>query len=403
MWGLLPESRRRVLRHAHECPACRKVLESGGEGEVGRPLPRIQPNYERILDRVLRSLEPRIRQAEREQAEAPALLAELVRHLPSRREMLIRNARRFRSFSLCLRLLDQSREVSPDDPRGGEEWALLTLRLIDLLKPEFYGRGLLDDVRARAWTFLANARRIAGDLLGAERAFEWAEKYLRQGTRDRLERAQLLVCKASLRRLQRRFEESERLLRRALSIWLSAGESRRAVEAMLTWSVIYKEYDEPERGIRLLREASGLPAALSDPHLALAIHHNMALFLIHAGKFLEAEGMLLHNHDVYDRLRARGARQWAEGLLARELGRMSEAEARFRGLREMYLKQGKTYETAAVNIELALVCLSTGQVSDAEDLAREALAVFIGLGLERDAFAAYLLAQRAGARAIPRP
>lgn len=399
MWGLLPESRRRVLRHAHECAACRETLEAEGAWTAW-PFPKVGQAYDRLLDKVLHSLAPRIRQANRERSEAPALLAELARQPPGRREMLVRNTRRFRSFSLCLLLLDRSRDVSPDDPQGGEGWALLALHLTDFLDAEVYGHGLIEDVRARAWSFLANTRRIAGDLIGAERAFARAEKHLRMGTRDHLERAQVLVHKATLRRAQRRFGDAERLLRRALSIWLWAGESQRAVEAMLTWSTVYAEHFEPERAIRLLREASGLPAALSDPHLALLLHHNLAMCLIQAGKFLEAQGVLLHNRDLYDRFQIPGVglcRQWAEALLAKGLGRMAEAEVLFTDLRTMFLKQGRTFDAAQVTMELALVFLATGQAIEAEDLAHEALTVFVAQGVELEALAAFLLAHRAGA------
>ena len=404
MWGLLPESRRRVLRHAHECASCRAVLEAAEEPGAAWPFPAIALGYDRVLDRVLCGLAPQIRQANRERSEAPALMAELVSQSPGRREMLVRNSRRFRSFSLCLLLLDRSREVSPDDPRGGEGWALLALHLADFLDAEVYGHGLIEDVHARAWSFLANTRRIAGDLLGAERAFARAEEHLRQGTRDRLERAQVLVLKATLRSVQCHFAEAERLLRRALSIWLWAGESRRAVEAMLTWAVVYGDLGKPERAIRLLREASGLPAALSEPHLALRIHHNLAIFLINAGKFLEAEGVLLHNRRLYDGIHVPGGdlcRQWAEALLARGLGRMAEAETLFTELRSMFLDQGRMHDAAEVTMELALVFLATGRTAETEDLAHEALAVFAALGVEREALAAFLLAHQAGATPPP--
>lgn len=368
------------------------------------PFPRIGQAYDRILDQVLCDLAPRIRQANRERAEAPALLAELVRQAPGQREMLVRNARRFRSFSLCLLLLDRSREVSPNDPRGGEGWALLALHLTDFLEPAVYGSGLIDDIRARSWTLLANTRRISGDHFGAERAFARAEEHLRRGTRDHLERAHTLVLKAILRRAQRRFHEAERLLRRALSIWLSAGESHRAVEAMVAWSLVYTELGEPERGIRLLREACEIPAAVSDPRLSLAIHHNLAVCLIDAGKLLEAQGVLLHNHDLYERLQMQGTeirRQWIEGQLAGELGRTAEAEALLSEVRDGFLEQGIAYDAAIVTLDLAVVLLRAGRAAEAEDLAREALAVFAELRAEREALAAYLLTRWAGAPPPP--
>ena len=395
MWGLLPDARRRALRHAHECAACRRALEEE-DGAAVWPFSLVGLQYDRVLDRVLRDLAPHIRLANRERSEAPALLEELQRHTPLRREMLVRNARRFRSFSLCLQLLDRSREVSPEDPRGGEEWALLALRLTDFLDARVYGPRLIEDLRGRSWSCLANARRISGDLLGAEDAFARAEEHLRRGTRDRLERAHTLVLKSFLRRAQRQFHDSERLLRRALSIWLWAGESRRAVEAMLSWSLVHNEHGEPERAIHLLREASGLPAALSDPYLAFAIHYNLAVCLLDAGKLLEAEGVLLYNRGLCRQYPGTELRcQWTEGQLAGAFGRSAEAEAIFLKVREGFLQQGILYEAAQVTLDLAIVCLRTSRSTEAKDLAREAFEVFATLRVEREALAAFMLTRQA--------
>lgn len=404
IWGLLPDARRRALRHAHECPACRRALEEEEGPGTAWPFPRIGLHYDQVLDRVLCDLAPHIRLANRERSEAPALLAELQSQAPGRREMLVRNARRFRSFSLCLLLLDQSREVSPGDPRSGEGWALLALHLTDFLDPRVYGTGLIENLRGRSWSLLANTRRISGDLLGAERAFARAEEHLRRGTRDHLERAHTLVLKATLRRVQNRFSEAERLLRRALSIWLWAGESRRAVEAMLTWSLVYKEHGEPDRAIRLLREASGLPAALSDPYLALTIHHNLAVCLLDAGKLLEAEGVLLYNRKLCRDAHFPGTElrsQWAEGQLARELGRSAEAEALLIAVRDGFLEQGMPCDAACVTLDLALLRLRTGRTAESADLADEARTMFVALRVEREALAAFLLARRAEATSPP--
>lgn len=392
LMGRLPEARRRALRHAWECPACRAVLE-GVRAEASPP--NIQPDYGQIIEDVLRDFGPRLRQAEWERSAAPALLAELVGHEPGRRLMLIRNARRFRSLSLCVLLLDRCREVSPEDPRSGEEWAGLALRLTDLLDPEVYGAGLIEDLRARGWALVANARRIAGDFMDAEQAFAQAEVHLRSGTRDPLERAHTLVFKAVLRRGQRRFEEAERLLRRTLSICLWAGDSRRSVEAMLTLSLVFRESGEPERAIRLLRDACELPSTATDVRLRLAIHHNLASCLIDAGKFLEAEGVLLHNRDLYDQMPGADLRRrWTEAQLARELGRTEEAEVLLTGVRDSFLEQGMPHDAALATLDMALLWSQTGRMSEAVEPARAALRMLSAIGVERDALAAFLLLQR---------
>lgn len=392
LMGRLPEARRRALRHAWECPSCRAVLEGTRVEPVS---PNIQPDYGQIIEDVLRDLGPRMRQAERERSEAPALLAELTSHEPGRRLMLIRNARRFRSLSLCVLLLDRCREVSIEDPRSGEEWAGLGLRLTDLLDLDLYGRGMIEDFRARGWALVANARRISGDFMDAEQAFAQAEVHLRRGTRDPMERAHLLVFKAVLRRGQRRFAEAERLLRRTLSICLWAGDSRRSVEAMLTLSLVFRESGEPERAIRLLRDACEIPSAATDARLRLAIHHNLASCLIDAGKFLEAEGVLLHNRDLYDQMPGADVRRrWTEAQLARELGRTEEAEVLLTGVRDSFLEHGLTHDAALVTLDMALLCWQTGRMAEAVEPARAALRMLSAIGVERDALAAFLLLQR---------
>jgi tetratricopeptide (TPR) repeat protein len=397
LMGRLPEARRRALRHAWECPACRAVLE-GARMEASPP--NIQSDYGQIIEDVLRDFGPRMRQAERERSMSPALLAELVGHEPGRRLMLIRNARRFRNLSLCSLLLDRCRELSPYDPRDGEEWAALALRLTDLLDPEIYGPGLVEDFRARGWAQVANARRIAGDFMESEHAFAHAQIHLRRGTRDPLERAQTLILKSVLRREQGRFQEAERLLRRTLSICLWAGDSRRSVETMITLSLVYREVGGPERAIRLLREACELPLAASDARLRLTIHHNLAMCLVDAGKFLDAEGVLLHNRELYDRLKTPWTdlhRNWIEAILARELGRTEQAEILLIRVRDSSVEHGRTADAALATLEMALLYSQAGRAAEAAEPARTALGMFSALGVPRDALAAFILLHRAGA------
>jgi tetratricopeptide (TPR) repeat protein len=397
LMGRLPEARRRALRHAWECPSCRAVLEGVRVEPVS---PNIQPDYGKIIEDVLRDFGPRMRHAERERAEAPALLAELLRHEPGRRLMLIRNARRFRSLSLCALLFERCREKSPHNPGKGEEWAALALRLTDLLDPQVYGIGLIEDFRARGWALVANARRIAGDFLESEQAFTRAEIHLRRGTRDYLEKANTLIFKAVLRKRQGRFQDAARLLRRALSVCLAAGDSRRAVETLLTLSLVYQEWGAPERAIRLLRDACELPLASSDARLRLTMHHNLAVCLVDAGKFLEAEGVLLHNRELYDRLEIPGTdlrRNWIEAALARELGRTEQAETLLTRVRDSFLEHGMASDAASATLEMALLYAQAGRAAEAAEPARAALGMFSALGVPRDALAAFILLHRAGA------
>ena len=279
--GRLPGARRAILSHAMECPRCRALLDQRRKG-AGEAPPEEAParrssgvDYDDILERVLHRIQPRVCAAERDRVEAPALFAELMRHPPERMEILVRNSDRFRNFSLCELLLNASREESPRTPDRAERLAHLALLIVERLDPQRLGAEPLEDARARCWALIGNARRAASDLHGAEQAFQQADAHLRRGTRDRMERALGLALKASLRRADRRFSEAVRLLRRALSVWLAAGETRRAVEAMLVWALIRKESGEPERAIRILGEARAL-CGPDDPLLNLSLRHNLA-------------------------------------------------------------------------------------------------------------------------------
>ncbi|HEX9944422.1 MAG TPA: hypothetical protein VGG03_20625 [Thermoanaerobaculia bacterium] len=171
--------------------------------------------YGPVIDSVLAAFRPRILAAARERAEAPFLLSELLRQAPERRELLVRNSRRFLSFALCGLLLERSCQESAAAPRQGERLAALALVVADSLDPAWYGDRLLADARARCCALIADARRVAGDLPGAEEALQAAESHLRQGMGDPLERARLLAFKAALLRAQRRSGEAASLFRRA--------------------------------------------------------------------------------------------------------------------------------------------------------------------------------------------
>ncbi len=162
-----------------------------------------ETEYGRTIDGVLAAIRPQMQAAEREWAEAPFLLSELLQQTPAHREMLVRNSRRFRNLALCGLLLERGHGISVASPRRGERLARLSLTLIGSLDAEWYGDWALADARAQCWMLIGNARRLAADLRGAEDALRTAEAYLHQGTGDRWDRARLLAYRTVLRRARR--------------------------------------------------------------------------------------------------------------------------------------------------------------------------------------------------------
>jgi len=265
---LLPGDQGRLLRHIQGCPSCRRKLEEGrptrqGEGKVlsWRPSETVAS---RAVDGVLEGFRSRAQAVARERAEASALLAELLGHREERREILVRNSRRFRSLALCGLLLHRSHEVSVDDPGQGERLASLALRLAGFLDEGWYGERVLADTRGRCWSLIGNARRIADNLPGAEEALLQAEDDLDRGTGDLTEKAQLLVYKAFLRQAQHRLDEAAALFRRTVSIFLSAGDPLQAAGSIVELAIVEQDRGEPERAIQILARANTLMALAVD-------------------------------------------------------------------------------------------------------------------------------------------
>jgi tetratricopeptide (TPR) repeat protein len=200
-----------------------------------------EPGYPHAVAGVLAAFRPRFHAAQQEMAAAPGLLDDLLQHGPERREMLARNSRRFRSLALCGLLLDQGSCGAADHPEESQRLAALCLVLADALDGEWYGERWLDDTRSRCWSLLSDSRGAMGDLKGAEEALWRAEAHLQRGTHDPLERAYWLACKARLRRAQHRFRESAELFRRALPVFLWAGEALLAAESALELTRLEKK------------------------------------------------------------------------------------------------------------------------------------------------------------------
>jgi hypothetical protein len=183
-------------------------------------------DYGAAFARVARLTLDREQALSRERAEAPRLAARLLAQPAPRRQLLLENSRRFATWGLFQWLVTESLEGSPAEEK--ETVARVALAVSLRLDVPYYGARRIEDLRARAWVSIGQARRLAGDGLGARRAGDAAYFHLLQGTGEPLERALFLELKAAL--LIDAGEETAALplLERAATIYTQAGESRRA-------------------------------------------------------------------------------------------------------------------------------------------------------------------------------
>jgi tetratricopeptide (TPR) repeat protein len=240
----------------------------------------------------------------------------------------VSNSRRFQTWGLCELLIAKGKEETYTDARHGEELLHLAAAVSAHLAPTSYGREFVEDLRARCWGAIANARRCQRDLTASEEAFEEAFARLRRGTEDPLEKASLFHLQASLRRDQQRAGESLSLSRRAMAVFQRLGQTQAIARVLITSSIVHAESGDLSRSVQDLHQSRQMIEPAREPRLALTAANNLAADLAAAGRHLEARRVLLQARSLYARFpEFENHHLWVEGLVAGALGRRVEAEA----------------------------------------------------------------------------
>jgi tetratricopeptide (TPR) repeat protein len=378
------------------CPSCREV---GGwllELHQAKALPPVFG----LIDAVLA----------RSRAEAPQLLDELTSIDPQARLASLYTEPRFVSWGLCELLVRESRRRAPEKASDALHLADLAVHVSDLLP----GAALFEEpwvyqLRALAWAGLGNARRVQGDLAGAERSFEMSESWWTAGTGSAGDalgyEPVLLVLKAPLRTVQRRFPEALKLLDQAVALYLDGQPEHRdphlAGRALISKSAVLIEMGSSESAIQALKKANGWIDPERDLRLVLCVRHNLVDNLSKMGRHAEAADLLpdlrvlaATQGSTLDRLRL----TWVEGRIAAGLGDLAQARRLITDVRQAFLAERNAYDAALATLDLVVVDLEEGRTAEVQALADEMVTVFQDLDVTREALAALLLFQEAARR-----
>ncbi|MBV8199917.1 MAG: tetratricopeptide repeat protein [Acidobacteria bacterium] len=397
--------------------------------------------YDTVLDRVFSRVTLEEASLDAARRRAGALFEELMHHPPARQLMLVQNSSRFRDPMLCERLLAASHEEGFNDPARSQQLARVAVAVVErvaeqtapaqpaqptqlarltqptrptqptqkvqlaqLVPSAELARGaaagaatpdLLAGLRARSWAQLGNALRVCSDHEGAAAAFRSAEALLSAHPRLGLvDKAKVLVLRASLHRDQRQFGEAARLLDRVIAIYRRLGQSHLVGQALAQKGYVLLQAHDAESSMVLLRRALELIDPQEDPRLHLIVRHNLILALLDDGKPREAFALLFHTRPLYlkmgDRMNLLRLR-WLEGQVAQGLHRLEQAEAAFREVRDAYIELGIEYDAALVSLDLATVYAQQGRTAETRRLAQEMLAFFESRQIHREAMTAFLI------------
>ncbi len=354
-------------------------------------LPRPETDYSLALERSAANLRERQICLDRERAEAGPLFAKLARQRPERQSLLLGNDSRFRTWGLLEKLLEESQARLPASRTESERLARLALRLADRLDPDYYGESRLDDLRARAWSYIAETRRLRSDFAGSGEAFDRAHDHLRTGTGDALERALVLDLEASLRQCERRLDEAKRLLRQAIEVFLENGEEQRACQSLVHLAIAHQGAGHPVRALSLLQEAQRRLDGAAEPRLLLSARHQLVHSLVSAGRLMEARGLLIQYRPLYRQfpdLWTQSHLRWLRGQVALGFAEVAEAVADLLGARQGFLAQESRYEASLVALDLARLYARQDRAGELRQTAGAALETFRALDLATEIRAA---------------
>lgn len=302
------------------------------------------------------------------------------------------------TWGLCQLLLKKSLGAVFEDPARSVDLANLAIKVAVHLG-EAYDPAWILDLRARAFAYLGNGRRVLGELRSAEDAFHKAERCLaRSGTGNTHLQAEILDLKSSLRRAQRRLKEGVDLTDEALSLYRQNGDAHGIGKIILQKVKILEEMGKLDEAVALLQEIPAEIDPSSEPRLFAYARFNLVCAFILAGRFREAEELLSEVLGLFsgiaqplDLVRLR----WAEGNIALGFGRLGPAEAAFLEVRQEFLERRMGYDAALVSLDLARLYAQEGCKDELKRLARELMPIFEARDVHREAIVALLMFQRA--------
>lgn len=353
----------------------------------------------RSLDQSIELALSRAARVREERDAAPALLAELLALPALDRETAVVVEARYQTYTLASYVLERCAKAVFHDPAMARELARLARAISAQADPRACGgAAALADLEAYALAMEGNAMRVAGELRDGLVAFMQAREVQEKGGADPDLAGRIDLLEASLRRDIRQFGTALTLLDRAAATFTALRDNEQTARAMINRSNVFLVQRDLDKVISTLREA--LPLA-EDSWLGLVIRHNLISALAECGQAREAADLLERSQSLYlqfpDPLTS-SRRQWAEGLIARELGNLEAAQALLSESTERLAEQGYGFDAALAGLDLVAVHARQGQTDEVLRVASDLLQLFQLHNVQPEALAALRMVQEAAER-----
>ncbi len=338
-----------------------------------------------------------IRRGKQEKAEAARQEAEelfrgLMAGTRKERSALVEAFPDYWNWALAARLCEESLKQTVNRPDEALELAELALSVAERIPDAESWHSRL---KGYCWAHVANARRVANDLAGANEAFGRAWDLWRAGNGSDpglLAEWRLLSLEASLRRAQHRFSAALKLLDRARE----ASQDYQAASAriLLKKGNVLEQMGDSENALAALRQAAPFVEDSGNPRLILCLRFDTANNLYLLSRYAEAAELLpkvrewaVQQGNELDLTRV----VWLESRVAAGAGRTEEAIAGLEQVRKEFTTRELAYDAALSSLDLAVLWLEAGRTAEVKELAVAMGWIFRAEGIHREALAALRL------------
>jgi len=246
------------------------------------------PSYWAALHRTIERLRALALDAEHELGEAQAWVEQL-EHLQDR--AILARVRAATPDKLGTAFVEQvlaaAYRALPEAPRRSATWARAALHALTTTDRTNSAH------HALALALRANAERILGDLLRADRFFDRARTSLRRGHVAELDvLAEIDHLEAGFFVAIGRPADATKRLTNAASLWRVVGDLRAQAGVLMTLGCVWLQMRQPQESVEALRTALALARREEDPELAATSRNLLAEALIAADRLDEARALL---------------------------------------------------------------------------------------------------------------
>lgn len=397
-----------VQHHLTEiCPECRRAFDilRQDDGELRQLSNRegsAAGGYEDAFQRAARrALEAAGCRHHEEDSARTALERLLATPAEERRAFLEDAGPPFRGAALVELLLEASLQRARWNPAEAEQMADLAEDVL-VYTPGALLTGWGEALAARCLAHRGNARRVAGDLRGADQLFRHLRTRLASFPVDDAEaHAQICSLEASLRKDQRRIHEAEVLLERAILLHRQVRNRTGVARALIKRAGLHTAAGDTLTALDSLEEAARLVDPETERDLYLCTVANRALCLCERSRFAEAERLLDRHRDQFQ---AGGSEwlstrlSWIRGEIALGRGDSQEAERLLEEARAGFLEIGNDFMAALVSLDLALLYAEDGRRDELKTVAAGIACAFQARQLPQHELSALILFQQAVAQ-----